>query len=96
MKKKNIVNDIIDSAMDMYVGGPNREFRLWVTPKVYKKIEKVIRAYVQTDYRVSGVTKNNGDTEYGIKTFTIMGLIFYVSIDDTIKDFKLIKIHGEI
>jgi len=94
MKKKNIVNDIIDSAMDMYVEGPNREFRLWVTPKVYKKIEKVTRTY--TDYRVSGVTKNNGDTEYGIKTFTIMGLNFYISIDDTIKDFKLIKIHDKI
>jgi len=94
MKKMNIVNDIIDKAMDINLASKNRNFRLWVTPKVYKKIEKATRAY--TDYRVSGVTKNNGDTEYGIKTFTTMGLYFYISIDDTIKDFKLIKIHGEI
>jgi hypothetical protein len=49
-----------------------------------------------TDYRKSGVTKNNGDTDYGVKTFTVMGLTFFISIDDTIKDFKLVKINDKI
>ena len=47
-------------------------------------------------YRISGVPKNDNNTDYGVKTFVLMGLTFYVSIDNTIKDFRLTKIDGKI
>ena len=100
-KKKNIVNDIIDEAMDINFNSSRllgyykgRKFRLWVTSKVFKKINKFTKSY--TTYRTSGVPKANGDTDYGVKTFVVMGLTFYVSIDNDIKDFKLIKINDKI
>ena len=93
-RKRDIVNDIIDEALNINSGLNSRRFRLWVTPKIFRKINKLTTSY--SNYRVSGVTKNNGDTDYGVKTFTIMGITFYISIDDTIKDFKLTKIHDKI
>ncbi len=93
-KRKNIVNDIIDEALNIYSSTGNRWFRLWATPKIFRKINKLATNY--SNYRTSGVSKNNGDTDYGVKTFTTMGITFYISIDDTIKDFKLTKIHDKI
>lgn len=93
-KKKNIVNNILDEAVDICMHSNNRKFRLWVTPKIFKKINKLAKSY--TTHRASGVPKANGDTDYGIKTFVCMGFTFHISIDNNIKDFKLIKINDKI
>ena len=98
-KKRNIVNEIIDEAMDINNNSKHRKFRLWVTPKIFKQINKLADSYTisaEVEYRKSGVTKSNGNTDYGIKTFTIMGLTFYISIDYDIKDFKLVKVNDKI
>jgi len=92
--KRNITNEIIDKAIDIGWSDSNRRFRLWVTPKIFKQINKLAKSY--TTYRISGVPKNDNNTDYGVKTFVLMGLTFYVSIDNTIKDFKLTKIDGKI
>jgi len=92
--KRNILNEIIDKAIDVNISTRNRNFRLYVTPKVFKKLNAAANGYCT--YRKSRVPKSNGDTDYGVKIFTIMGLNFYVSIDDTIKDFGLTKIDGKI